>query len=135
MGENRLRAIEAQGTAVWIDNLNRALLRDGGLRALVEDDGVTGVTSNPAIFQKAMGGSDRYDEDYRAALAETQDPLEIFFRLAFDDIRAACDQLRGVYEATDGLDGYVSFELPPALADDAPGSIEAAVDIHARIDR
>lgn len=135
MGENNLRAIEALGQAVWIDNLNRALLRDGGLTALVEDDGVTGVTSNPAIFQKAMGGSDRYDDDYREALAETSDPREIFFRLAFSDIRAACDQLAGVYERTEGLDGYVSFELPPELADDAPGSIEAAVDIHARIDR
>lgn len=135
MGDNRLREIQALGQAVWIDNLNRELLRDGGLRRLVEDDGVTGVTSNPAIFQKAMGGSDRYDDDYRAALAETSDPREIFFRLACSDIRAACDQLRGVYDATDGRDGYVSFELAPELADDAPASIEAAVDIHARIDR
>ncbi len=135
MSDNRLRAIEAQGQAVWIDNLNRALLREGGLQQLIDEDGVSGVTSNPAIFQKAMGGSDRYDDDYREALAETQDPREIFFRLALSDIRAACDLLRGVYDATDAQDGYVSFELPPELADDAPGSIEAAVDIHSQIDR
>lgn len=135
MGENRLLGIEAHGTAVWIDNLNRALLRDGGLERLVADDGVTGVTSNPAIFQKAMGGSDRYDDDYRAALAETDDPREIFMRLGISDIRAACDLLRGVYDETDGRDGYVSFELPPELADESAASIEAAVDIHGRIDR
>ncbi|UUY02380.1 transaldolase [Svornostia abyssi] len=135
MSDNRLRAIGALGQAVWIDNLNRALLRDGGLRPLLDEDGVTGVTSNPAIFQKAMGGSDRYDDDYREALAETSDPREIFFHLGFSDIRAACDQLRGVYDATNAQDGYVSFELPPELADDADGSIAAAVDIHARIDR
>jgi transaldolase len=135
MGDNRLRAIEALGQAVWIDNLNRALLRDGGLQRLIDEDGVTGVTSNPAIFQKAMGGSDRYDDDYRAALVDTTDPREIFFRLGFSDIRAACDLLRGVYDATQTRDGYVSFELPPELADDASGSIEAAVDIHGRIDR
>jgi transaldolase len=123
---NRLREIEALGQAVWIDNINRALLEDGVLRRLVEDDGISGVTSNPTIFEKAMGHSDRYDEGFRRVLGETQDAREIFFRLAYDDIRDAADVLRPTFEATGGQDGYVSFELPPELAFDAAGSVEAA---------
>ena len=123
---NRLREIEALGQAVWIDNINRELLDDGVLRRLVEDDGISGVTSNPTIFEKAMGHSERYDEGFRRALEETQDPREVFFRLAFEDIRGAADVLRGVFDDTDAKDGYVSFELPPELAFDAQGSVEAA---------
>ena len=123
---NRLREIEALGQAVWIDNINRELLDDGILRRLVEEDGISGVTSNPTIFEKAMGHSDRYDDAFRRVLADTREPREVFFRLAFEDIRDAADVLRGVFEATEGQDGYVSFELPPELAFDAAGSVEAA---------
>jgi transaldolase len=123
---NRLREIEALGQAVWIDNINRELLDDGVLRRLVEEDGISGVTSNPTIFEKAMGHSERYDEGFRRVLEETQDPREVFFRLAFDDIRGTADVLRGIFDATEGQDGYVSFELPPELAFDAQGSVEAA---------
>jgi transaldolase len=123
---NQLREIEALGQAVWIDNINRELLDDGVLRRLVEEDGISGVTSNPTIFEKAMGHSERYDEGFRRVLEETQDPREVFFRLAFDDIRGAADVLRGIFDATEGQDGYVSFELPPELAFDAQGSVEAA---------
>jgi transaldolase len=130
---NRLREIEALGQAVWIDNINRALLDDGILRRLIDEDGISGVTSNPTIFEKAMGRSDRYDEGFKRVLDETQDPREIFFRLAFEDIRGAADELRGTFEATEGQDGYVSFELPPEMAFDAQGSVEAAKDFYARI--
>jgi transaldolase len=130
---NRLRDIEALGQAVWIDNINRQLLDDGVLRRLVEEDGISGVTSNPTIFEKAMGHSDRYDEAFKRVLGETQDPREVFFRLAYDDIRDAADVLHGVFEATDGQDGYVSFELPPELAFDAAGSVEAAKRFFAEI--
>jgi transaldolase len=130
---NRLRDIEALGQAVWIDNINRELLDDGVLRRLVEEDGISGVTSNPTIFEKAMGHSDRYDEGFKRVLADTQDPREVFFRLAFDDIRDAADVLHGVFEATEGQDGYISFELPPELAFDAAGSVEAAKRFFERI--
>src|SRR5215218_10402678 len=123
---NRLREIEALGQAVWIDNINRGLLEDGILTRLVEEDGISGVTSNPTIFEKAMGGSERYDEAFKRVLSDTQDPREIFLRLAFDDIRDAADVLRPTYEATEGQDGYVSFELLPEMAFDVEGSVAAA---------
>jgi transaldolase len=130
---NRLREIEALGQAVWIDNINRELLDDGILQRLVDEDGISGVTSNPTIFEKAMGHSERYDEGFKRVLGDTQEPREVFFRLAYDDIRDAADVLHGVYEATGGQDGYVSFELPPELAFDAAGSVEAAKRFHADI--
>jgi transaldolase len=132
---NRLREIEALGQAVWIDNLNRQLLDEGTLRQLVEEDGISGVTSNPTIFEKGMGHSDRYDDAFREVAAETEDPQEIFERLALRDVRDACDVLRPTFDETGGADGYVSFELPASLAFDADGSVEAAVRLHGLIDR
>jgi transaldolase len=132
---NRLRQIQALGQSIWIDNLNRELLEDGGLRRLIEEDGISGVTSNPTIFQKAMAESDRYDEAFRAALAETGDSQEIFERLAYGDIRDAADMLGPIFARTGGRDGFVSFELPASLAHDAEGSMEAARQHRDRIDR
>jgi len=123
---NRLREIEALGQAIWIDNLNRELLDGGGLQELIERDGLSGVTSNPTIFEKGMGQSDRYDDAFREVASETQDPQAIFEQLAYRDVRDAADLLRPVFEQTEGQDGYVSFELPAALAFDADGSIDAA---------
>jgi transaldolase len=123
---NRLREIEALGQSIWIDNLNRALLDDGTLRRLIEEDGLSGVTSNPTIFEKGMGHSDRYDDAFREAALDTQDPQEIFERLAYRDVRDAADLLRPTFDRSGGHDGFVSFELPASLADDADGSIEAA---------
>src|SRR2546421_12510058 len=122
---NRLREIEALGQAIWIDNLNRELLDEGILHRLIQEDGISGVTSNPTIFEKAIGHSDRYDDAFREALTETRDPQQIFEHLAYQDIRDAADALRPVFESTGGRDGYVSFELPAALAFDAEASIEA----------
>jgi transaldolase len=132
---NKLREIEALGQAIWIDNLNRQLLDDGTLRELVEQDGISGVTSNPSIFEKGMGHSDRYDDAFREIAAETDDTQEIFERLALQDIRDAADVLRPTFESTGGQDGYVSFELPASLAFDAQGSIDTAVRLHGVIDR
>jgi transaldolase len=132
---NRLREIEALGQAVWIDNINRELLDDGELKRLVEEDGISGVTSNPTIFEKAMGHSDRYDEGFKRVLEDTQDPQEVFLKLAFVDIRDAADVLRPTYEATEGKDGYVSFEVPASIAYDAAGTIEAAKRFQAEIDK
>jgi transaldolase len=132
---NKLREIEALGQAVWIDNLNRELLDDGTMRDLVEQDGISGVTSNPSIFEKGMGNSDRYDDAFREVAAETSDPQEIFERLALDDVREAADLLRPTFDRTEGQDGYVSFELPASFAFDAKGSIDEAQRLRDLIDR
>lgn len=132
---NNLRKIQELGQAIWIDNVTRELVEDGGLRSLVEDDGISGVTSNPTIFEKAMGDSERYDEGFRRALDSGHDARGIFFQLAFTDIRDAADVLRPVYDRTEGQDGYVSFELPPELARHTEGSVEAAKRYRREIDR
>src|SRR5918998_1107083 len=116
---NLLREIEALGQAIWIDNLNRDLLDEGTMARLVEEDGISGVTSNPTIFEKGMGGSDRYDDAFREVAEETDDPQAIFERLALGDVRDAADLLRPVFDRTEGQDGYVSFELPASLANAA----------------
>jgi transaldolase len=123
---NRLREIEALGQSVWLDNLNRELLDGGDLERLIDEDGLSGVTSNPTIFEKGMGHSDRYDDAFRAALDETEDPQGLFERLAYRDVRDAADLLRPTFEATNGADGYVSFELPASLAHDRDASVAEA---------
>jgi transaldolase len=132
---NRLREIEALGQAIWIDNLNRELLDEGELERLIDEDGISGVTSNPTIFEKGMGHSDRYDDAFRDAAAETDDPQEIFERLACADVRDAADLLRPVFDDTRGQDGYVSFELPASLAFDAEGSVAEAQRHRDALDR
>jgi transaldolase len=132
---NRLREIEALGQSIWIDNLNRQLLVEGTLRELVEQDGISGVTSNPTIFEKGMGHSDLYDDKFRELVAETDDIEEIFERLALDDIRDGADILRPTFDATGGQDGFVSFELPASQAFDSQASIDTAVRLHDVIDR
>ncbi|MEA2171055.1 MAG: transaldolase [Solirubrobacteraceae bacterium] len=135
MASNHLHEIEAEGQAVWLDNISRALIEDGDLERLVKEDGITGVTSNPTIFDKAIGGSDRYDSGLHEAAEKGLDARETFLEVGFRDIRDGCDILRGVFEETDGLDGYVSFEVFPDLADDEDGTVEAAQRFKAEIDR
>ncbi len=132
---NHLREIEALGQSIWIDNISRQLLDDGIMARLIEEDGISGVTSNPTIFEKAMGHSDRYDDAFKETLDETREPQEIFEQLAYRDIRDAADLLRQTYEKTEGADGYVSFEVPASLAFDAKKTIEAAQRYKAVIDR
>src|SRR5438270_11333121 len=132
---NRLHEIEALGQSIWIDNISRQLLDDGTMRRLAEEDGISGVTSNPTIFEKAMAHSDRYDDAFREELDETRDSQEIFERLAYRDIRDAADILRPVFERTNGQDGYVSFEVPASLAFDATKTILAAQRYKAALDR
>ena len=132
---NPLLAIRALGQSIWLDNISRELLDTGTLARLIADDGISGVTSNPTIFEKAIGHSDLYDRPLRAAAKDGLDARSIFFKLAYADIRDGADLLRPAYEAADGQDGHISFELPPELARDASGSIEAAKRIAAEIDR
>ncbi len=132
---NPLRDIEALGQSIWLDNISRQLLDGGTLRQLIEEDGISGVTSNPTIFEKAMGHSDRYDDAFREQLSETSDVEEIFNQLAYKDIRDAADLLRPTFDRTSGADGYVSFEVAASLAYDADKTIEAAQHHRAAIDR
>jgi transaldolase len=132
---NPLRDIEGLGQSIWLDNISRQLLDDGVLRRLIEDDGLSGVTSNPTIFEKAMAGSDRYDDAFREQLRETSDVEEIFNQLAYRDIRDAADLLRPTWDRTAGADGHVSFEVAASLAFDADKTIEAAKHHRAAIDR
>ena len=135
MAEGRLQKLAARGQSVWFDTLSRQLLVSGGLKRMMVDDAVTGVTSNPTIFQKALAEGDAYDDDLRELLDELDDPTDIFFRLALEDIRGACDVLRPAWEASDGADGYVSMEVAPGLAYDTERSFEQAMWIHTSVDR
>src|SRR3954470_16986463 len=135
MATNHLREIEAEGQAVWLDNISRALIEDGELERLIAEDGISGVTSNPTIFEKAIAGTDRYADALEEAARKGLNARDTFFELGFRDIRDGADLLRETFDRTEGQDGYVSFELPPELADDAQGSIEQAKVIRERIDR
>jgi transaldolase len=130
-----LQELAARGQSVWLDNLSRRLVHDGELARLIAEDAVTGITSNPTIFQKAISGSEDYDDQLRGLIEEVDDPTEIFFRLAIDDVRDACDVLRPVHDRTGGEDGYVSLEVEPDLAYDTPGTIAQALELHDRVDR
>src|SRR5262245_41799413 len=131
-----LQELSAAGQSPWLDFVRRTLITTGELRRLI-DGGITGVTSNPSIFGKAIGGSTDYDEAISTFANDGKDhePLEIFEDLAIADIRSAADVLRPVYDSTDGADGFVSFEVEPRLARDTAGTIEAARRLWQRIDR
>ncbi len=131
---NTLKQLAAAGTSPWLDNIRRGWLESGEFRRMV-DEGVVGVTSNPTIFQKAIADSTDYDSAVAALAATGMSPSDAFFELAIADVRDAADQIRGVYDSTGHLDGYVSFELPPAMANDTAKSIAAAPDFFRRIGR
>lgn len=122
------------GQAVWFDYIRRSFTRAGDLQALI-DQGVRGVTSNPAIFEKAIAGSDDYDEDIQRLAAENRSVNEIYEALAIEDIRQAADLLRPLYDRTDGRDGYVSLEVSPTLAHDTSGTVADAKRLFAATDR
>ena len=126
MASHPLLDLKQHGQAVWLDNLSRPLIRSGELQRLVQEDGITGVTSNPAIFNKAMTGGTAYDEAMTQLVQEGKTTLEIYETLAIADIRDACDVLRPVYDTADGSDGFVSLEVSPHLADDTQGTIQEA---------
>lgn len=109
---NRLQKLEAAGQAVWLDFIDRRFIADGGLKKLVDEDGLTGVTSNPSIFEKAIGHSDAYDDQLKAQVEAHPGTVEgTYEALAIKDIQDACDTLRPVYDRLDGRDGFVSMEV------------------------
>src|SRR6266550_7299456 len=126
MAESRLHELAKRGQAVWFDTLSRDLIHTGELKRMIDEDAVSGVTSNPTIFQKALSSGEAYDADLKKLLEETDDPKEIFFSLALQDIRDACDVLKPAYDASSRLDGYVSMEVEPGIAYDTERTFEQA---------
>jgi transaldolase len=135
MAKSRLHELTEHRQAVWYDTLSRELVASGKLKRMMDEDAVTGVTSNPTIFQKALSSSDAYDHDLKELLAETDDPSEIFFSLALQDIRDAADVLRPAYDASNSVDGYVSMEVEPGIAYDTLRTFEQARWIAKEVDR
>ena len=132
---SRLRRLQQAGVSIWLDTLSRELLDGGGFATLVRDRAVTGATSNPTIFAKAITGSDAYDSQLRAVLASgVRDSQELFFELGLQDIRSAAEVLRPVHESSRGTDGFVSFECTPDLADDSQATITQATQLRERLD-
>jgi transaldolase len=135
MAKSRLHEVAAQGQSIWFDTLSRTLIETGGLKRMMDEDAVTGVTSNPSIFQKALSEGEAYDEQMRELLRESDDPSSIFFGLALEDIRNACDVLRPAFDATNGDDGFVSMEVEPGIAYDTEKTFEQARWIAKEVDR
>jgi transaldolase len=133
---NRLQALHGAGVSIWLDTLSRELLDSGAFARLIADFAVTGATSNPTIFAKAITGSDRYDDQLRAAVgAGVPGPQELFLELALEDVRRAADLLRPSYDDSEGRDGFVSLECTPDLADDTRATIEQALELWGRLAR
>jgi transaldolase len=135
MPDSPLHQLSALGQSVWIDYLSRDLLETGELARGMEDDAITGITSNPTIFQKALSQGTRYDAQLTELLETTDDPKEIFIALAGRDVEAACDLMRSVWDDGAGLRGYVSMEVDPTLAYDTEETFAEAKRLHALIDR
>ena len=132
--DSAVRRLHALGQSVWLDNISRALIRSGELKALM-DEGLLGVTSNPTIFEKAITAGADYDDQLAAVARQTTSAVQIFEALAIKDVQDAADVFRPAYDALDGADGFVSLEVSPKLADDTQGSIDDASRLFAAVDR
>ena len=122
------------GQSLWLDNITREMLDSGMLQRYIDDFSITGLTSNPSIFDKAIG-SGAYDEDIRSKAGEAPDHEMLFFELAIEDLRRAADLFAPIHQRTAGVDGWVSLEVSPLLAYDTARSVRAAVDLHQRAGR
>ncbi len=123
------------GQSLWLDNITRELLNDGGLQRYINEFSVTGLTSNPTIFDKAIKGSNSYDDAIRKKTQAGKSGEARFFELALEDLTRAADLFRPVHDATAGVDGWVSLEVSPLLANDTAGTVQAAVQLHAQAQR
>lgn len=132
---NATRELQGAGQSLWLDNITRGLLDDGVLAQYIKDLSVTGLTSNPTIFQKAIEGTHLYDSAIDQKTRAGKSGEGLFFELAIEDLRRAADLFRPVHDATQGVDGWVSLEVSPLLACDAAQTIKAAVELHARAAR
>lgn len=132
---NTVKQLVKEGQSIWQDDISRELIENGSLKAAIEDTGVRGVTSNPTIFQKAIAGSDTYDDEIKSLLAEGKDAAEVFQTVAVKDIQDACDLFRPLYDQSDRGDGYVSMEVLPSLARDTEGTMDNARTLWKAINR
>jgi len=130
----QMQELTAVGQSIWLDNIRRSMFASGELRKLI-DQGLRGMTSNPTIFEKAIGSGNDYDAQLKELIGSERDPQALFEKLAIQDIRSACDEFRPLYDSTHGADGYVSLEVSPTLAHDTKGTIDAAARLWAAVDR
>jgi transaldolase/glucose-6-phosphate isomerase len=134
LGTQLKELIDSGGQSIWLDNIRRSMFKSGELHRLI-DAGLRGMTSNPTIFEKAIGSGNDYDEQLATLVGKDQDPNHLFEALAIDDIRHACDEFRPLYDGTKGYDGFVSLEVSPLLAADTQGTIDAAARLWKMVDR
>jgi transaldolase len=135
MAKNRLQELHDAGQSIWLDSIDRRMLHDGELERRIREDALTGMTSNPTIFQKALASSNAYDEQIVAAEEEGLTSWELFELLETTDVRDACDRFAGVYSTTRGADGYVSIEISPGVSHDADAAVEEARRLWKTVDR
>src|SRR5207249_11635240 len=131
----RLATLTSLGTSVWLDQIRRSLIEGGELQRLIDEYSLRGVTSNPAIFEKAILGSSDYDEQIAELAAQGLTAREIYDEIAVTDVQMGADVLRGVYDETGGIDGYVSLEVGPEAANDTEETLREARDYWRRVDR
>jgi len=132
---NKVKQIHSFGQSIWLDFIDREIMTSGKLKSLIDDDGVRGVTSNPAIFEKAITSSSDYDADIKALAGSGKSNEELFFSLAIKDIQKATDLFKGVYDESKGGDGYVSLEVSPFLALDTAGTTKQALELWKAVGR
>lgn len=136
MTTNKVKQIHDFGQSIWLDFIDRKFIKSGELKKLIDEDGVRGITSNPAIFEKAISASSDYDQQIAELTQQGKSNDEIFYSLAIDDIKAAADLFKPVYEEeVEGADGFVSLEVSPLLARDTEGTINQAMDLWKKVDR
>ena len=132
---NPLVELQQQGQSVWLDYIRRKALLSGDVRQLIENDGLRGMTANPAIFQAAIAAGDDYDGTIEKMVKDGAEPVAIYEQLAVEDIQEACDQFRALYDSTNGADGFVSLEVSPLLAYNTEGTLEEARRLWAWVNR
>src|SRR3979409_1480925 len=134
MAKNPLKELHDVGQSIWLDSIDRRMLTDGELERRIRDDALTGMTSNPTIFQKALSSSDAYDEQLLAA-DHGLTPMQLFELVETTDVRDACDIFAGVYSSTRGADGFVSIEVSPGVSNSADATVEEARRLWKTVDR
>ncbi|MGH8145354.1 MAG: transaldolase [Rhodanobacteraceae bacterium] len=132
---NPTRQLHDLGQSIWLDNITRGILNDGTLAKYIAEHNVTGLTSNPSIFDKAIGGGHDYDDATAALLAEGQQGEDLFFSLALQDLTRAADLFKPAFQASHRVDGFVSLEVSPLLADDTAATIDSAIALHTKAGR
>jgi transaldolase len=132
---NKAQELHDLGQSLWLDNITREMLDNGSLRRYIDEFAITGLTSNPTIFDEAIGNTDAYDDGIREKAQAGNSGESLFMELALEDLRRAADLFRPIFDRTEGVDGWVSMEVSPLLANDTPGSIEAAASTHRQAGR